>query len=165
MPVFLNRNDAIVADRELIDDSVHHFDNRSMLLGPRDRVLAELEAKEVGFVAAWSDEVRAHVKEWGLRPVAGVGSYTIYKLTTRNESRNRPRRTDASMAADVPAVDAQSSSVLASNGCAIVRLTVKNGRGISIKRTRAQDELGVVFSACLVLRGVDPTNKSCRPRD
>ena len=33
MQVFLNRVDAIVIDRELINDSTRHFDNPSMLLG------------------------------------------------------------------------------------------------------------------------------------
>ena len=67
MAVFLNRDDVIVSDRELIDDSVRHFENRSMLLGPRERVLAALKAKGVGFVAAWSPEVRANIKPWGLQ--------------------------------------------------------------------------------------------------
>jgi hypothetical protein len=80
LPVFLNRDDAILADRDLRADSVHHFDNRSILLGEREPVLAELRVKGVGFVALWSPEVRAHVKLWGLERVAQAASYTIYRI-------------------------------------------------------------------------------------
>ena len=80
MPVFLNRVDAIVMDRELKNDSVSHFENPSLLLGPREPVLAQLRDKGVGFIAVWSPAVQSHIEPWGLRRLAKVDSYTIYRI-------------------------------------------------------------------------------------
>jgi hypothetical protein len=80
LSVFVNRVDAIVMDRELINDSIRHFDNPSLLLGAREPVLAELRAKGVGFIAAWSPTVQNNIESWGLQRLAKVGTYAVYRL-------------------------------------------------------------------------------------
>jgi 4-amino-4-deoxy-L-arabinose transferase-like glycosyltransferase len=80
MSVFVNRADAVVMDRELINDSVRHFDNPSMLLGARDPVVGELRAKGVGFIAAWSPAVQSNIESWGLERLASVDSYRVYRI-------------------------------------------------------------------------------------
>jgi hypothetical protein len=80
LSVFLNRVDAIVVDRELINDSIRHFDNPSLLLGAREPVLEQLRARGVGFIAAWSPTVQSNVESWGLERLAKVGTYTLYQL-------------------------------------------------------------------------------------
>jgi 4-amino-4-deoxy-L-arabinose transferase-like glycosyltransferase len=80
LSVFVNRADAVVTDRELINDSVRHFDNPSVLLGSRDPVLAQLRAKGVGFIAAWSPAVQNNIESWGLHRLAKVDTYTLYQI-------------------------------------------------------------------------------------
>jgi hypothetical protein len=93
--VYLNRFDAIVRDRDLRaivrDRAISgdpSRDHPSMLLGPRDRVLAELRTQKVGFIAVWSPEVKHHVEPWGLEHFATAGSYAIYRIPWERE---RPR--------------------------------------------------------------------------
>ncbi len=80
LSVFVNRTDAVVTDRELINDSVRHFDSPSMLLGSRDPVLARLRAEGVGFIAAWSPAVQNNIESWGLNRLAKVDTYTLYQI-------------------------------------------------------------------------------------
>jgi len=78
LAAFLNRFDAIVRDREVSFDPSRA--TRSMLMGPRESVLAELRSQRVGYIAAWSTDVRNQIEQWGLDRFASVGTYTIYRM-------------------------------------------------------------------------------------
>jgi hypothetical protein len=80
LPVFLNRVDAIVKDRELINDPVHMFAGPSILSGDREAVLTRLRAERAGFIAVWSPTARNHVESWGLKRLATVDTYTMYEV-------------------------------------------------------------------------------------
>ena len=55
------------------------FDNPSMLLGPKDAVLAQLKPR-VGFIAAWSPEIQEHITPWGLPCLGQIDTYKIYRI-------------------------------------------------------------------------------------
>jgi 4-amino-4-deoxy-L-arabinose transferase-like glycosyltransferase len=80
LPVFLNRVDAIVNDRDLINDPVHTFDGPSILSGDREPVLTRLRAERAGFIAVWSPGAQNRVESWGLKRLGSVDTYTVYRV-------------------------------------------------------------------------------------
>jgi hypothetical protein len=86
MPVYLNRVDAIVNDREVSESPVNPFDAPSVLMGPKEDVLAKLKAQGVRFIAVYSSAIQSHIQPWALQPVARVDSYTIYRIPISADS-------------------------------------------------------------------------------
>lgn len=80
LQVYLNRVDAVVLDRKVLDDPIRTFDNPSILLGDRETVLGQLMDQNVRFIAAWSPAVQDHIETWGLQRLAQVDSYRIYQI-------------------------------------------------------------------------------------
>ena len=80
MPVFLNRVDALVIDRELDSNPAKRFDRPSLLLGEKEKVLARLQVKNVQFVAVYSPAIRSHIEAFGFKPFATIDSYAVYRV-------------------------------------------------------------------------------------
>jgi hypothetical protein len=80
VPIYMGRVDGVVIDRDINTNPVHHFDNRSLLLEPREKVLARMKSQGAGYIAAWTPEVRSHLDSCGLDRLTTVDTYTVYRV-------------------------------------------------------------------------------------
>ncbi len=83
MPVFLNRVDSIIPDREIAGDPVHPFDNPSVLMGDRTEVLAKLRAQGVRSLPSARLRSRT-ISSRGASAAWRGGYYTVYRLPQVN---------------------------------------------------------------------------------